>query len=75
MDNHLIDESLTEEEFDSIIGHYRLKLNGLLKPLRMYGQGEYVDMVTNQLVSIGVQLHFKLSGIDESPYVIEDIHW
>lgn len=69
-----ISDDLEEEEFDKIIGQYRLKLNGLLWPLRLYGQGAYVDSAIGQLVNLGLQLHFKLSGID-MPYVVEEIHW
>ena len=63
-----------DEEFDKAVGTYRLKLNGLLKPLRQYGQGEYVDQVLDELVHLGIQLHYKLSGVD-IPYVHRDIHW
>jgi len=48
------DADLTDLEFDKIIGQYRLKLNGLLHPLRIYGQGHYVNGVINELVSLGV---------------------
>jgi len=68
------DVDLTDLEFDKIIGQYRLKLNGLLYPLRMYGQGHYVNGVINELVSLGVQLHLRLSGVD-IPYETNNIHW
>ncbi len=66
------DEEL--EEFDKAIGQFRLAVGKLLKPLRMYGQGNYVDGIHEQLVSLGVQLYQRLEGIDE-PYYIEDTHW
>ena len=69
------DDDLTDEEFNSVIGHYRIALNGLMRPLTRYGQGDYVAGAINQLVSLGVQLHFKLSGVDEVPYMVEDLHW
>ena len=68
------DADLDTEEFDKIIGQYKLKLNGLLQPLRMYGQGIYVEGVIGELESLGVQLHLKLSGID-IPYEVNNIHW
>ena len=68
------DSDLPDEEFDKIIGQYRLQLGGLLYPLRLYGQGHYVDSVADQLVTLGIQLHLKLSGVD-IPYEVEDIHW
>jgi len=68
------DVDLGDDEFDKIIGQYRLKLNGLLVPLRKYGQGVYIDGVMGELESLGIQLHLKLSGVD-IPYQSNDIHW
>ncbi len=67
-------DGISDEEFDKIIGQYRLQLNGLLKPLRMYGQGLYVDGVIGELESLGVQLHLRLSGVD-IPYTTNSLHW
>ncbi len=64
-----------DQEYDKIIGQYRLKLNYLLHPLRLYGQGHYVDTVAEELVSLGVQLHMRLSGVDIPFEVRENIHW
>ena len=61
-------------DFNKIIGQYRLNLNGLLKPLRMYGQGHYVDGVIEELVSLSIQMHEKLNGTDK-PYKTKNIHW
>ena len=63
-----------DEDYDKALGQYRMKLNGLLYPLRIYGQGHYVDSVIEELVTLGVQLHLKLSGVD-IPYEINDLHW
>ncbi len=68
------DVDLKDEEFDKIMGQYRLKLNQLLSPLRLYGQDNYVDLATQELESLGVQLHMKLSGVD-MPYEVNNIHW
>jgi len=71
-------ELLEEEEefdedghFDKIMMLYRLRLNGVLHPLRLYGQGELVDMVIDELVTLGVKLHLELYGID-IPYQARD---
>lgn len=71
-----------EEEiaYDKAIGQFRFALNKVLKPLRMYGQGAYVDAITTEIVSLALQLDLKLEGIDEAfgegePYHINDIHW
>ena len=67
------DDDLDEADFDKIIGLYRLKLNGLLAPLRMYGQGDLVAGAIDELVSLGIQLHMRLSGVDE-PFVSRTLH-
>lgn len=64
----------SEEEFDKAVGQFRLKLNSLLNPLRLYGQGVYVDQVTEELIHLGIQLHLRLYGVD-IPYEVEDLHW
>jgi len=68
------DIDLDESEFDKIVGQYRLSLNKVLHPLRMYGQGAYVDLATAEVVNLSLQMHFKLSGVD-MPYMVQDNHW
>ena len=63
-----------EEELNKIIGQFRLNLNGLLQPLRLYGQAQYIDMVAVEIGSLAWQLHWKLEGLD-IPYEIEIPHW
>jgi len=65
---------LNDAEFDKIVGQYRLQLNGLLHPLRLYGQGHYVDGVLVELEKLAIQMHLKLSGLD-IPYEINELHW
>ena len=69
-----ISDDLPDEEFDKIIGQYRLQLNGLLQPLRLYGQGHYVEGLIPELERLGIQLYYKLSGLDV-PYEVEIPHW
>lgn len=68
------DSDLDSTEFDKILGQYRLRLNGLLKPLRLYGQGVVVDAVADELVHLALQMHMKLSGVD-MPYEVNDMSW
>ena len=65
-----------EEAFDKAVGQYRLALNSILNPLRLYGQGHYVDTAKEELVSLAIQLHLKLSGVD-IPYQVnhDKLHW
>ena len=37
----------------------------LLKPLKRYGQTEYVDMVIPEIVHLAWQLRYQLEGVDE----------
>lgn len=63
-----------DEEFDKIVGQYRMAAGALLHPLRMYGQGTYVDSILEQFVSLAVQFHQRMSGVDQ-PFYVEDTHW
>lgn len=63
-----------DEEYDKVIGQYQLQLGALLRPLRLYGQDVLVDQITIELVTLGVQLHMKLSGVD-IPYSARDFSW
>ena len=64
-----------EIEVDKAIGQLRMMFGKVLKPLRLYGQDHYVDMVTEELVSLAIQLHHKLSGLDIPYHVNDDLHW
>ena len=65
-----------DEDFSKAIGQFKLALNTILNPLRLYGQGSYVDSATEEIVSLALQLHNRLEGIDE-PYIINHnkLHW
>lgn len=65
---------MEDEEWDKSIGQYRLKLNGLMKPLRRYGQGDYVDQTIDELIHMGILLHYRLSG-EDIPFEHRNIHW
>lgn len=64
-----------DEEWDKAVGQFRLTIGKLLQPLRKYGQADYIDnYLVKEIESLGIQLHHKLSGLDE-PYHINEIHW
>ena len=65
-----------DDDFNKAIGQFKLNLNIILKPLRLYGQGHYVDTATEEIVSLALQLHNRLEGIDE-PFFInsEKLHY
>ena len=63
------DNAADEEKFDKCLGQFRLTLGEVLHPLRMYGQQDYVDTAAQEIVSLAIQLHWKLSGLDIPYYV------
>jgi len=65
---------LEVEEIAKYVGQFSLALNGIMKPLRLYGQAHYVDMASQEIVKLAWQLHWKLDGID-LPYEVGDLHW
>ena len=65
---------LEPEEIAKCVGQFALALNGIMKPLRLYGQGHYVDMASQEIVSLAWQLHWKLEGID-MPYEVTNLRW
>ena len=65
-----------DEQWAKAISQFKLALNGIMNPLRLYGQGFYVDSASEEIVSLALQLHNRLEGLDE-PYHInhEKLHW
>jgi len=63
--------------FDKAVGLLRFALNKVMKPLELYGQTHYVRTAVEEIISLSVQLHWKLSGLDEMPYHINEelLHW
>lgn len=74
-DTKLIEQGfLSDEEYAKALGQFRLQLNGLMHPLRLYGQHIYVDQVTEEVVQLAVRLHLRLSAVD-IPLEVEIPHW
>jgi len=65
-----------ELDWDKAVGQFRLALGVVMKPLMLYGQQHYVDTALQEITSLAIQLHQKLSGVDE-PYYInhEKLHY
>ena len=62
------------EDIAKCVGQFALTLNGILHPLRLYGQGHYVEMAHQEIISLAWQMHWKLEGID-MPYEVSDLHY
>lgn len=58
------DDELSEEEISKALGQFQLTLNGVLSPLKKYGQEDFVIMANNEIVNLAWQLHQKLNGVD-----------
>ena len=63
-----------EEHISKAIGQFQLALNGIMNPLRLYGQGSYVDSASMEIVKLAWQLHWRLEGVD-IPYEVSSLHW
>lgn len=63
-----------EEHLSKVLGQFSLALNGLMKPLRLHGRGDYVTGVSLEIIKLAWTMHWKLCGL-EIPYEVEDIHW
>ena len=65
-----------DEQWDKAIGQFRLAVGVIMRPLRLYGQDAYVNTASEELVSLALQLHGRLSGIDEPFRINHDkLHW
>lgn len=63
-------------QWDKIVGQFRLSLYTIMKPLRMYGQHHYCDSAIKEIESLAIQLHRRLSGVDEPFHINHDcLHW
>lgn len=63
-------EQQESEHWDKAVGQFRLALGAYLYPLRRYGQEIYVTGVSEHIVSLAIQMHQRLEGVDE-PYIVE----
>ena len=65
-----------DEEWDKAVGQFKLALNGIMSPLRLYGQNHYVDTASEEIVSLAIQLSLRIEGHD-FPYHINNelLHW
>ena len=64
--------NIEDLQWEKTIGQFRLALNGILNPLRLYGQGHYVDTASEEIVSLAIQLHHRLSGVDMPFHINND---
>ena len=53
-----------DSEFDKALGQFRLALGVVMNPLRMYGQGHYVDSASLEIEALAITLYERLNGID-----------
>ena len=56
---------LPEEDYKKAIGQFRMQIAGALNPLRMYGQGEYVDMAVEEIILLAEDFGLRVRGIDK----------
>ena len=66
------EEELEDADWEKAVGQYRLQVGAVLRPLRLYGQAQYVVSAIEELVSLALQLHLKLSGVEMPFHINED---
>ena len=55
---------LTEEQYQKAVSQLRMNVAGALHPLRMYGQGEFVDEAVDIIVSLSEDFGLRVRGVD-----------
>ena len=55
---------MTDQDFDKAVGQFRLQLNGVFAPFRMYGLDVYIPGAQEATLKLAMQLHHRLSGLD-----------
>ncbi len=70
-------EEQEDLEWNKAVGLFRMAINQILEPLKLYGQNLYVESASEEIVSLALQLHHKLEGIDEPYHINFDKlhHW
>jgi hypothetical protein len=56
---------LPEEDYAKAVGQLRGAIIGLMHPLRMYGQQDYVDQVIPEILSLSEDFGLRVRGIDK----------
>ena len=49
---------------EKAVGQFKLQLNGVLSPFKLYGMDIYVTPAIEQIVELALQLHRRLNGED-----------
>ena len=64
---------LSDDEYGNVVGHVRLSLNGIMEPLMMYGQKEYVIGAVNEIMKLVEDFGVRIRGVKDKPVSIDYI--
>lgn len=56
---------LSDQEYAKAVGQFRLQLNAVFEPLRMYGQGVFCDGAVDEVVRLAEDFGLRVRGVDK----------
>lgn len=56
---------LSEEEYAKAIGQFRLQLNGVFSPFRLYGLQDYIPGAIEEVVRLTEDFGLRVRGVDK----------
>jgi len=55
---------LSEEEYEKLIGQFRLQLNGVMNVFNVYGMGDYIPAAIEEIIGLVHQFGMRVRGDD-----------
>jgi len=59
-------QKISQEEYDKLVGLFRLQLNGIMNCFRCYGQDYDVDEASEEIEKLAIQFSMRIRGKDIS---------
>ncbi len=63
---------LEQSAYNKAIGQFRLQMNGVFEPFRMYGQDAYIPGAIEEITRLAVDFSIRVRGVDH-PISLERI--
>lgn len=64
---------IPQDKYDKAKGQLRLQLNGVFRPFRIYGMGEFIPSAIDECVHLAEQFAIRVRGADK-PIKIRDTY-
>jgi len=65
MDDDIIYTTLSDEDYAKAIGQFRLAVGATLQVFNMYGMGEFIAGVQDEIVRLAEDFGLRVRGIDK----------